>query len=457
MLENNRPNVDKSIVMQKILLQNLKRISFFPFFIIPISLAHIILFYLKLSEPNTIEYNWRIGIIAAHSGLIVLSLFIALANYLLKRVRHKKLELINIYSSLVFLGLLILAVAIVVIDQWATPSITPFLVICTILGLVFLINPRYTIILFIAGYILFYIGLGLTQYDPDILLSNRVNGLTSIGIGFFLSLVMWRYNNDRIIQSMIIEKQNKDLTQRNIELIEQSNQLQSALSIKEKLFSIIGHDLRGPMAGIISLNDLMTQSIEGNDCNKTAKFNKAIGGASAQVMNLLDNLLDWSRAQSSRTGVKMDCIETERLVDHCISVLSTSACSKKIVVNKHINVRAIHSDINIVKAVLRNLLSNAIKFSYTGGIVDIVVDDKNDFVEFSVRDKGLGMDESTASSLFTGEDVESKLGTNDEKGTGLGLLISKDLIEMLGGKIWVESEPRIGSTFFFRVPKLVVE
>jgi signal transduction histidine kinase len=446
--------LDKKRIGLKISSINLKRLFYVPFFIIPISLAHITLFYLKLTDPETVEYKWRIGIIATHSGLIIFSLFIALANHILKKGSNKNTGLIKIHSNLIFLCLLIIGVIVVIVDQWVTPSITPFLVICTILGIVFLRNPRHSIVFFIVGYLLFYFGLGLTQSNPEILLSNRVNGLTSIGIGFFLSLIMWRNSNERIRQALIIERQNDDLTQRYNDLIEQSNQLKSALNTKEKLFSIIGHDLRGPMAGIISLNDLMNQSIEGNDCQKTARFNKAIGDASAQVMTLLDNLLDWSRAQSSRSGLKLDSIEVERLVEHCIRDLSISACNKKVTVNKHLTVKEIHSDINIIKAVIRNLLSNAIKLSFKGGEVDISVDLKGDYIEFSVRDHGVGMDKRTVENLFYGENVISRQGTNDEKGTGLGLVISKDLIEMLGGKLWVESVLGSGSTFYFQVPML---
>ena len=412
--------VDDDQVFNLMFGQNIRRLGLAPLFIIPISLWHIITFYLKLSQPGTVEYQWRLGIIAAHSVLIFFAIVSwGIVRFLTSREKQTCTPFSRAFVNLFFLLLLMIGVAIVVIDQWVTPSITPFLVICTILGVVFLINPKRSAAFFVLAYILFYVGLSFTQADPEILLSNRVNGFTSIGIGFFLSYLMWRSGKERIQQRIIIERQSADLEQKYAELVEQSDKLKSALTIKDRLFSIIGHDLRGPMAGIISLNDLMGQSLEAGDMTRASKFSRTITNASAQVMNLLENLLDWSRAQSSTSGPKIESFPLDSVVTHCINVLAPVSCQKALVINKSIAVEQISSDANILKAVIRNLLSNAIKFSFPGGTIEIRAWETSTSVEFSVQDSGIGLSADEKASLFVNSKSTSKLVTNEEKGTGL--------------------------------------
>ncbi|MDX9847869.1 MAG: HAMP domain-containing sensor histidine kinase [Tenuifilaceae bacterium] len=446
--------VDHEKVFNLMFAQNIRRLSLAPLFIIPISLWHIVTFYLRLAHPGTIEYQWRLGIIAAHSGLIFLAfLSWSIVKFLQRNEKQTCTPFSRAFVNLFFLLLLVVGVAIVVIDQWVTPSITPFLVICTILGVVFLVDPKRSAAFFILAYILFYLGLSFTQADSEILLSNRVNGFTSVGIGFFLSYVMWRSAKERIQQRIIIERQSADLEQKYAELMEQSDKLKSALTIKDRLFSIIGHDLRGPMAGIISLNDLMGQALEAGDMNRASKFNRTITNASAQVMNLLENLLDWSRAQSSTSGPKVETFQVDSVVTHCINVLAPISCQKTLAINKSIEVGEISSDANILKAVIRNLLSNAIKFSFPGGTIEIRAWETSTSVEFSVQDSGIGLTADEKESLFVSSKSTSRLGTNEEKGTGLGLIITKDLVKLLNGSIWAESEEGKGSNFYVSIPK----
>ncbi len=446
--------VDDDQVFSLIFEQNIRRLSLAPLFIIPISLWHIISFYLKTVESGSLEYQWRMGIIVAHSVLVFLALISwGIARFLKRNKKPTNTLFSRAFVNLFFLLLLLVGVAIVVIDQWVTPSITPFLVICTILGVVFLVNPRSSAAFFILAYILFYVGLSFTQADPVILLSNRVNGFTSIGIGFFLSFLMWRNTRERMRQRIIIERQSADLEQKYAELVEQSEQLKVALTIKDRLFSIIGHDLRSPMAGIISLNELMSQALEVGDLTKASKFSRTITNASAQVMNLLENLLDWSRAQSSTSGPKVEAFQVDSVVTHCINVLAPISCQKTLVINKSVEVGQITSDANILKAVIRNLLSNAIKFSFPGGTIEIRAWETSSNVEFSVKDSGVGLSADEKESLFVNSKTASKLGTNEEKGTGLGLIITKDLVQLLNGTIWAESDEGKGSTFYFSIPK----
>jgi signal transduction histidine kinase len=247
---------------------------------------------------------------------------------------------------------------------------------------------------------------------------------------------------------------NKILAEKNIFINEQAQQLEALNSTKDKLFSIIGHDLRSPLNSLRGMMDLLNKSILTQD--EFVAFSKKIKTNVDYVYADLDNLLSW--AQSQQKGLK-SAIEELGLYDVIIEkveLLTESSSVKAITihveVDRDLRVRA---DKNQLGLIIRNLVSNAIKFSQQGGLVIIGAIKKKDQVEVSIADKGVGIDVADIEKLFRAGVNFSKPGTKNEKGIGLGLLLVKEFVELNNGTIHVTSKLGEGSTFTFSLPAKV--
>lgn len=210
-------NSKDSSVIRKITLVNLRRIFFISLLAIPVSIAHVVIFGMNLTASSGVELDWRIGIIVSHS---VLATFMALSG-ILSYYFSKKTEVTLFMKIIEYFAITVvfaIGIVIVVLDQLVTASITPFMVACIFIGVLFLIRPFFAVIIYMLGYIGFHIALGITQIDQAILLSNRVNGITVAGIGLFLSIVLWKVNMSNIIQKNQIDEQQKELLEKNKEL-----------------------------------------------------------------------------------------------------------------------------------------------------------------------------------------------------------------------------------------------
>lgn len=204
-------------VMNDVVLINIKRIFYASIIAMPISLAHIIIFSMNISSGDEKETKWRMGIIISHIMLFfIMGILGCLCLFL--RKKEKINLLMRLIQNLTIVIILIFGAVIVSIDQLVTPNITPFLVACTITGVVFLIRPLVVIIAYFGTFITFYYAIGLTQMDKSILLSNRVNGITAMGIGICLSLILWKTNVSNILQKRFILKQQQELAEKNEEL-----------------------------------------------------------------------------------------------------------------------------------------------------------------------------------------------------------------------------------------------
>jgi PAS domain S-box-containing protein len=222
---------------------------------------------------------------------------------------------------------------------------------------------------------------------------------------------------------------------------------------KDKFFSIIAHDLKGPFNAILGFSELLSESYDDFDEEEKKKFIHNIKIASDSTFKLLENLLDWSRLQTGKINPIPEIIDLSLLTLENISVLKSMADSKKIKLFSSIqyNTRA-YADANMVKTVLRNLVSNAIKFTHPGGEVKIQATENGNMAEVCISDNGVGIEEERIGLLFHIDEKLSTSGTANETGTGLGLLLCKEMIERQGGHIWVESEAGKGSRFFFTLP-----
>jgi signal transduction histidine kinase len=173
-------------------------------------------------------------------------------------------------------------------------------------------------------------------------------------------------------------------------------------------------------------------------------------------MDLLMNLLEWSRSQSGRLVIKPVEVDLSQLITGIINLLNNSAIQKSITIIKKIPVSAnVIADKEMIATVIRNLISNAIKFTKQGGIITVSIEQKEDGLIVAVEDNGIGIRKENIDKLFRIDESTSTVGTQNEKGTGLGLMLCKEFIAKHGGKIWVESELGKGSIFAFSIPTVL--
>lgn len=249
----------------------------------------------------------------------------------------------------------------------------------------------------------------------------------------------------------------RDITERKkAEQILQENEtrLKELNETKDKLFSVIAHDLRAPFNGILGFSELLHKNIRNVKVEDAERWLTQINSTAKHTLNLLDNLLEWAKTQTGKIDVKTENIELLPIIQEIVNILDSSAKIKSISLTiiqpEEVVVLA---DPNMLKTILRNLISNAIKFTDIGGMVDIIATPFNDQVEISIKDSGIGMNEETKNNLFRLNGNTKKMGTANEKGSGLGLIVSKEFIEKQGGKITIESEIGKGSEFTFSLPR----
>jgi len=224
---------------------------------------------------------------------------------------------------------------------------------------------------------------------------------------------------------------------------------------KDKFFSIIAHDLKGPFSNNIGLLDLLQENIYSYPLPKIEKFVNIINLSTKNVYSLLDNLLVWAKSQRGISSFKPEQINLSQLCIGKIDFFYETSKQKMIDINCHLDTDIeITADVFMLKTILQNLISNAIKFTHKFGKIDLSAIETSDQVEITVADTGVGMDEETQSKLFRLDVNLTTTGTAEEQGTGLGLIICKEFVEKHNGKIWVESKVNKGSAFKFTIPKM---
>lgn len=225
--------------------------------------------------------------------------------------------------------------------------------------------------------------------------------------------------------------------------------------MKDRFFSIVSHDLRGPLGAFNRLTEAMVNEIDTLKPEEIKEVLDSVRKSADQLYKLLENLLDWARTQlGNKEFLPKQLNLAERLKD-TVSILSTQAQLKDISLRINIADEAIEvlADPDMVSTIFRNLISNAIKFTPRGGTIDIsAARPDSQFVSIAVTDTGIGMDADTIANLFKVGRTRSHNGTENENGTGLGLVLCKDFVEKHGGTISVVSERNVGTTFSFTLP-----
>ncbi len=248
-------------------------------------------------------------------------------------------------------------------------------------------------------------------------------------------------------------KNEEFLSEINVKLKESENRLRELSERKDKFFSIISHDLRNPFHALIGMSDLLVNNIDDLSKDELKTIGEGINKSAKNLLNLVDNLLEWSRIQSDKINIKPSTFKLYPFVNKIISVLEGNAINKKIqienIIDNNIKVTA---DKVMLTSIIQNLLSNAIKFTGEGGYIIISQKSNDKIIEISIKDTGTGMDSETLRKLFILGEKNSKPGTADEKGSGLGLILCRELVEKNGGKIYVDSKLNRGTTISFSLP-----
>lgn len=264
-----------------------------------------------------------------------------------------------------------------------------------------------------------------------------------------------RFNEDNLFLGFIgtcidITQQKEDE-----EIIKKINdELESANQNKDKFFSIISHDLRSPLSGIMSLLDIIVTDYDslGEEERKEILFEAAKTSKSTYI--LMENLLDWSRIQTGKISYEPQNISLTQILNGIKNLYYQKLKEKGISLNYDFDPEVFaFADNNMAETIFRNLISNAIKFSKEFGLILVSFDKTDDFIQIKVKDTGIGMNEKQISKLFKIDQTHSTVGTSGERGTGLGLMLCKELVEKQGGKIWIESIVNAGTTFYFTLPK----
>ena len=273
--------------------------------------------------------------------------------------------------------------------------------------------------------------------------------LISISIFIALLIVIALVHRNQKIQKRL----NGVLNARKELLEKRESELRENNETKTKLFSIIGHDLRGPIG---ALQGLLNMFGEGEITKKELMdFLPKLRGDVDHIYFTLNNLLSWGHSQLNGSVTKPEVTAVEAIVKENINLLSEQAQNKSIrIVNELPDNTHTWADSNQIDIVIRNLMSNALKFTPENGMIKISGEEYAGHWQISVRDTGVGMDQATVDRLFDKNSNITTYGTNNEKGTGLGLSLCKEMVEKNNGKIWVESTLRKGSTFHFTLPKI---
>src|SRR5690606_33801763 len=246
---------------------------------------------------------------------------------------------------------------------------------------------------------------------------------------------------------------NTELKKKKENLEHREAELQASNDTKNKLFSIIAHDLRGPIGALESLLKLLNTG--DMDSSEFMGYVPKLKNDVNNISFTLNNLLSWGQSQLNGMNTIPAKTALANLVEDNINLLNELAEAKSIKIESSISDKIyIRADVNQLHIVLRNLLSNAIKFTPNNGRIVIGAHEKEeDFVEVYIRDTGHGIPFDIQKKIFQDDSNYTTYGTNNEKGTGLGLSLCKEMVDNNGGKIWVQSEIGQGTTFFFTVPK----
>lgn len=282
-----------------------------------------------------------------------------------------------------------------------------------------------------------------TQRNQLIIAILLVIGILGIFVYFF-------YFYKKVNKQLRVQR--KRILKQKSQISEQHNKLQKSLNTQNKLFSIIAHDLRSPLASISNISSLIAFYIEDENYAALANTKKMMDQKTDQILDLTDNLLNWARSQTESLKPLFIPLSINEILKDCLQLYQPIALDKDITIDclEQESVQ-IWADRNMVKTICRNLINNAIKFTKKNGQIKVWYESNGRFAQISIKDSGIGIEKDKLDSLFEIGHEKTTWGTAGEKSTGLGLSVCKEFVEAMDGKIWVESETGIGSKFTFEL------
>lgn len=256
-------------------------------------------------------------------------------------------------------------------------------------------------------------------------------------------------------KSAVLQQYVELLAQKNTELDEKNLQLQELNVNKDRFFSIISHDLRSPFVGLLGLTQLLTDDLDNFSREQLHAMLGKLRKSTEHLYALLENLLTWSRLQRGLIECHPQRVNLHEIVSRNLKLLTPNADQKNIRLEHAVPEKTVvKADIKMIDTIVRNLVSNAVKFTPSGGRVTVSAASHNEgLVRLTVCDSGIGIDPEYLPKLFRIDTKYTRLGTADERGTGLGLILCKDFVERNGGTIWVESERNQGAAYHITLPK----
>lgn len=287
-------------------------------------------------------------------------------------------------------------------------------------------------------------------------MDKKIEAFKAGGVDYILKPIQQEEVFERIKTHLLIRSQKQELLALNERLQDSNEELQNINRTKDKLFSIIGHDLRGPLSNINNLLKLILEGVLDKEereelLTETMKSVKL-------TYDLLENLLFWAKNQRNEIDFRPSNCDITTVVDDNIALQESAAR------DKNISLRAEYTpglkafaDKHMLNIIMRNLISNAIKFTHEGGHIIVLVSESANEVKVSVQDDGVGISEENIEKIFDSVQSFTTRGTRHEKGTGLGLILTKDFVQKNGGKLHLTSQVDKGSTFSFTLPQATPE
>ncbi len=271
-------------------------------------------------------------------------------------------------------------------------------------------------------------------------------------------LIRLRERNDweeRLAQrNKMIQQQKDEIEKKNVELTKLNKEIQAQKDLKDRFFSIISHDLRGPVSSFQGISSIIRLYIKTKRFDDLIKMTEEIDSSAFQLSRLLDNLLNWASQQQSQIPYNPELIDISSLINNLFDVFKSNAVSKKILLHNQVEKETTaFVDVNTVRTIFRNLVNNALKYTEENGQVILSSLKVEDGVQIIVKDTGVGIPKDRLNTLFKLGDQKSTYGTAGEKGVGLGLQLVYEFTKLNKGKVEVESVEGEGTSFKVTLPR----
>ena len=432
-MKNNNNNIKKAFQ------QNIENNLFKNIFIRVIPALIILIFFV---------YHDIFVINVLYSAILRMLIIIPLTLIIFIKIFYSENKKIIYILYTIMLTLLPLMMYGKIIIHFNTPnllysSILGAILVIFIVSLDLRVNIKYLLLIYLVPFLLFVIALHLYNHKIYMIILNI---FPIVFLGIIANILYNKLLFNQFKYSFLLEKE-KEVVE------EQNEELKVLNNTKNKFFSIISHDLKNPFNIVMGFSEILNDSYDSYSDKERKHYISEINNSSTIVYNLLDNLLQWSSIQINGISIKKEPVNLKKIINEIISTQELNAKAKNIKITSFISEDiVIEIDKYSVYTVIGNLIGNAVKFSFEKNEIIVNADIQDNQIVISVKDFGVGMQKNIADKLFRIDENLSTLGTKNEKGNGLGLVLCKEIAEQNNGEIWVESILKKGSTFFFSLP-----